>query len=268
MRTIDDIFNEMLANKAGTSELAGLTSNAPTAIWRLVFYICAVAIYIHEQMFEQHKAVVDEEIEQRRIGTKPWYYNTALEFQYGDNLELQDNYVYAYSVIDATKRIVSRCAVVENANKLIIKVTKSNNVPLDNSEKAAFTQYMNQLKMAGTNLEVYNYNPDLLQLDFDVYYNPLLLTSDGKLITDQAIKPVEVAIQQYIENIIFGGQFNIQKATDAIQEAAGVLDLKGNSAKAKSELDAGYSDINIEYTSLAGHFAIDTLTITYIAKNV
>lgn len=268
MRTVTEIYNEMLANKASTAGLNLLTSTAPTAIWRLLFFICATAIFVHEQMFEQHKSVVDNEIDQRRIGTKPWYYNQALMFQFGDDLELQNNYTFAYTIIDETKRIVARCAVVEQANKLIVKVTKTDNTPLDANEQAAFSQYINQIKMAGTNLEVYNYNPDLLQLNLDVYFNPLVLNASGQLITDTSIVPVELALQSYIENIIFGGQFNIQKSVDAVQGATGVLDVVVNSMKAKSELAATYTDIVVEYTSLAGHFAFDTLTLNYIPKNV
>ena len=58
-RTIAEIQGEMIAQKEVTPELDGLTSNSSTAIWRLLFYICAVAIKVVEDLFEVHDAQIE-----------------------------------------------------------------------------------------------------------------------------------------------------------------------------------------------------------------
>lgn len=263
MRTVDDIYAEMLVNHAAKASLNEADSVSPNAIWRLFYNVCAMAIFVHEKMFEQFKVELDAEIELRRIGSIPWFHSKILEFQYGDDLELTSTMYYRYALIDETKKIIKRAAVIEASNRLIVKVTKDNNTPLSNSELAAFELYLKKIKVAGTLITVYNYNPDLLQIDITISYNPLLINSGGELISDTSIKPVEVATNEYIAGIVFGGQFNVQKYVDALQGATGVTDVLINEIKAKSDAAIIYTSVVSKYTSIAGHFTIDVIDVTY-----
>ncbi len=52
-RTVTEIYNDLLAQKEATPELAGLTSTAKTAIWRLWLYIVAYVIALHEALWDK-----------------------------------------------------------------------------------------------------------------------------------------------------------------------------------------------------------------------
>ena len=52
---------------------------------------------------------------------------------------------------------------------------------------------------------------DLLKVAYTIYYDPLVMNSDGELIADDTIKPVELAINNYIQNLPFNGILNLNK---------------------------------------------------------
>ncbi len=74
-RTVKEIYNEMVLEKQSMSTLNGLhpgidnaqtlltdlTTQSKVTIWRLLFFVTAVGIWIHEKLFDKHK----EEIEIR-----------------------------------------------------------------------------------------------------------------------------------------------------------------------------------------------------------
>jgi hypothetical protein len=47
-RSIEEIYNEMLAEKANHSQLDSLTSTSQAAVWRGLFWVVAFGIYTLE----------------------------------------------------------------------------------------------------------------------------------------------------------------------------------------------------------------------------
>jgi hypothetical protein len=250
--------------------LSDLTTPSRVAVWRLWLFITAVAIYVHETLWDLFKAEVEEIASKAVAGTPRWYQEQCFKFQYGDTLQWIDN-KYQYSIIDPTKQIVKRAAVVEVGNQVRIKVAKLSGsavVPLTSAELAAFDAYIHQIKFAGTNTATLSRVPDLLKVYFKIYYDPLVLTPTGALITDAGTFPAEAAIQNYIANLPFNGDLVLTNLVDAVQVAVGVVNPILLSAEAKYGA-LPYATIVEKYNPDAGHMAIDpafllSTTITYV----
>jgi uncharacterized membrane protein len=250
--------------------LSDLTSASKVAIWRLWLYITAVAIYVHETLWDLFRAEVEEIAASAIPGTARWYRDQTLNFQYGDALQWINN-KWQYAVIDPTKRIIKRAAVVEIGGQVRVKVAKItgvNVVPLSTPELNAFDAYLNQIKFAGTNTAVISRLPDKLKVYYKVYYDPLVLSASGELLSNPGKYPVIDAITDYIANLPFNGDLVLTNLTDAVQSATGVVDPILQSAEATYGA-LPYSAIVELYNPDAGHMIIDpvfplTSTITYV----
>ncbi|MDH4127159.1 MAG: hypothetical protein OEV44_00285 [Spirochaetota bacterium] len=292
-RTVAQIKQEMIDQKNSESGLSGLTSTSYTAIWNLIFYICAVAIKVIEDLQD----ILEVDIETRKLeiptGVLKWYASESLVFQYGDSLIFSDTYVdennvtitlegktVIYPIIDLDKRIVELAAADDNEGLITIKVAKITSgiaEPLTAPELAAFEDYWKAKRFAGTPITYISDNPDLLKAEYTVTYNPELLNSSGVLISDGVTKPVEVAINDFLQTFQsenFNGAMQIVKLTNAILSSTGVVNVVATNIEAKPD-GGSYSDIlgsaTQTYNSIAGYMKIDpafplSTTITYIAE--
>lgn len=250
MRTLEQIQSSILTKKSTTSSLsalevlttdekqtlANLNSNSKTALWRLWVYIFSFAIWAHEQIFETHKKEIEELIALNKVHTAKWYRGKSLLFQFG--FELGESDIYDNTGIEEStvlfSRIVKQASIEEIAGRLKIKVAK--NVPsvnelLDNEfdlgplteeEKAAFGQYMNLIKDAGTRLEIISRPPDLLKMEIDIYFDPLVLDGNGSRLDGSDNYPVKRAISEFLYNLEFNGELILTKLTDYLQAIDGV----------------------------------------------
>ena len=249
------------------SLLNDLSTPSKVAIWRLFAYIIAVAIWIHETLWDQFKAEVDTIVAAAEAGSARWYQEQALLFQYGDSLQWINN-KWQYATIDPAKQIIKFSAVVEIGGGIIIKVSKANNVKLDANESIAFQAFM-KIKWAGTIISIISYDADLLKLAYNIIYDPLVIANDGSLLTAQgSVFPVEDAINAYLAGITWNGTFNLTKIIDAIQTAQGIVDVILISAQGMAANGSFYNTINQNYESVSGHMIVDPAnplsgTLTY-----
>lgn len=287
-RTINVIYASIIEDKNNKASLNGLQPNADdvqtllddlsspskVAIWRLFVYIIAVAMFVHEKLWDAFKIEIAAMIEPAQYGTIPWYQKQSLLFQYGDSLEWIDN-KFKYAEIDATKQIIKRAAAVENGSVVTIKVAKlsaDSPIRLDpDTELPAFIQYIKDIKPAGVKTAIISYDPDEVKLTLKVYYDPLVMLSTGYSIANGNY-PVLDAINNYLANVLFGGQMNTTKLIDAIQSAEGVKDVILVTAQAKSAIESNTEwhtiapATNPNYVSIAGYFKKDpACIINYIA---
>lgn len=241
-----------------TNLLNELSSSSKVAIWRLKFYVVAVAIWFHETNWDVYYKKLQDQANKLYVGTLPWYRDQCFYFQYGDSLSYIDNH-YVYATIDPSKQIIKRASVNDVGGQVRIKVAKLSGttpVALSAPELTAFSSYLNSVKIGGTNLSIVSRDADLLKIYYNIVYDPLLLTSSGELISSPGTYPVEDAINNYISNLPFDGVLNITKLTDEIQNATGVIDPIINNAEAKYGTLA-YAPINNNYNADAGHMKID-----------
>lgn len=272
-RTISEIYNAMIVEKESNAELAGLqpdpdsfqtfladlTTASKMAIWRLIFYVVALAIYVHEVLWDAYRQEVEDRAEELIPGTLRWYYEQCLIFQYGDGLSYIDG-IYQYFPVNEANRIIERAAAVEVGDQVQLKVAKLDGsglpTPLLPAEIAAFEEFVDTIKFAGTNTLVISEVADLLKVVYTIFYDPLVLAADGSLLSDPATFPVEDAITGYIQDMPFNGVFFGSKMEDAIQGAVGVVGYARTALEAKYGA-LPYSIVAEAYGSNAGHMDID-----------
>ena len=265
-RSIQTIFNAIIAAKEANSNLDGLDTTSVTSVYRHWAWITATVHYVIETMLDLFRVEIQVMLANLKPGSLLWYQAMCKAFQYGDDLAWI-NGQWTYSVIDLDKQIIAQCSVSEGERGLVIKVAKLSGaewVPLTTTELNAFTAYLAKMKFAGTKVVIVNSAANLLKIALTVYYNPLVLSQTGELITDSS-HPVNDAISAYLAALPFNGRLMLTALTDAIQAAAGVEDLQITTCQQKNGASA-YADIIVSHIPESGYFKIDPanpLDITY-----
>lgn len=283
-RALRDIYDALALEKSSQQQLAGLAPDVDSsqqlladldtpskvARWRLMLWVVATAIWVHEMLWDIFRAEVDVLVANAPSGTPRWYVNQALAYQEGYALAEVDG-VFKYPLIDPEAQIIKRAAIVESAGMCVLKVAREEAgaiVPLLPAQVGPFAAYIDAIKFAGTIINILTDVPDKLKVAYDVYYDPLVMMPNGALITDPGVFPVVDAIQQYISNLPFDGRLVLTAMTDAVQRASGVVNPVLVNAEAWW---GGFAPapIIVSYGSHAGHMAIDPLsplssTINYI----
>lgn len=233
-----------------------------------------------EKLFDNHKAEVSEILSVQKPHTPRWYRAKALAFQYGFDLhpdtDVFNNQNYSADQVAASK-IIKYAAVTEavNESRLIIKIaTEDNNqllAPISAPQKESFDAYVNEIRDAGVKVTVINYLPDVLRLHIKIYYDPLLLTSDGvSILTGK--KPVEIALKEYMKELPFDGELILASLIDKLQATEGVR-IPHLVSAASAWVDgegAGYgsfTNISVKKIPVSGYFTIENFNqIEYIAN--
>lgn len=244
-RSIETIFDEMIVEKETFASLAGLespvtpdtaqllltelTTASKVAIWRLMFFVIAVAIFVHENLFDIFKSDVEKRALEIVPATTRFYVIESLKFQLGDELEfINDRFQFADSTSpEAIAKQIIKQASARDVNTIVtIKIAKDDGSggleKLTLTEKTAFEAYLDRFKIAGTKTLVISDNPDLLKVAYTIQFDPLVMKPDGSLIEDGTF-PVQIAIDDFIEGLDFDNIFRVQDLTDAIQAARGVV---------------------------------------------
>lgn len=273
-RTIKEIENEILAAKEADSNLDSLTSTSKTAIWRLWVYIIAFAIWVHESLWDVFKKEAEATILASHPHNFRWYRDVSLRFRDGKSL-YWDGAAFSWPALVGSEtledlEIVKQAAVVESPGKLIIKVAKEDSgslTKLSDPEKTRFTTYINSIKDAGNTIEVISEDPDDVKITATIYCDPLLIDlSDGSLVADSGVKPVEDAINAYLnsDELNFNGELRRTHLIDAMQNATGVNDPILTSLQTRYAAEP-FAEIEEGVVPYSGYFAVDTLTLTYKA---
>ncbi len=255
-RTIQEIFQEIITEKETFSSLDDLvpnpdsaqtflddlTSSSKVAIWRLQFWVMAVAIFIHESLFDTFKADVETRALEIIPATTIFYVLEALKFQLGDELIFTDGtfkFEDSTSAAALAKKIITQASARDINQVVTLKIAKDDGSggleKLTPTEVTAFEAYLDNIKIAGTKTIVISDDPDLLKVAYTIQFDPLVMKEDGTLIED-GTSPVQEAIDAYIEGLPFDSIFRVQDLTDAIQLARGVVNAVADVVEAKFAL--------------------------------
>ena len=274
-RNLNEIQASILLKKEQTASLSGLevlttseqntlnnlNSNSKVAIWRLWVFIVSFAIFLHEQIFDEHKKEIEALLAAQKIHNALWYKGKALAFQLGFDLGESDIYnnVGIDTQIVLNSQIVRQASVEEVAGRLKIKVAKVVQqalAPLDASELFAFGQYMQKVKDAGTRLDITSRDPDTLKLEIDLYFDPLVLDTLGRRLDGQNDEPVQDAIKEFLYKLEFNGELILTKLTDYLQQVEGVEMPVIKEAFTKYA-NFGYVQIDETYIAVSGYMIPD-----------
>ena len=278
-RTIKEIQQQIIDQKNSYAELSEVNSDSKMAVWRLWSYIVAVVHWTLESLFDQHKKEVNTDLKNLKPHGEKWYYNKALDFQYGHQLadngeaDYYDNTNRTDEEVEEAK-IIAACAVNDQKD-LQIKVAKENDqgnlTQLTTTEKDAFTLYMETIQDAGVYLDIVNRPADKLKLGFDIYYDPLVLDENGLPISGGSDEPVRLAIKEYLRNLPFDGTLVLASLIDKLQAVEGV-EIPHLTEAQKEKDGGGFETLQVKHTPFAGYFSTvaddgtDLITINYIAN--
>lgn len=270
--------NEVVALKYGFEIGANYDQEfSLVSIENFLFEFIALAIFILEQLFDQHKKEVDVALANQKSGTLPWYRTMALRFQYGFDLvpdhDFFDNSNATLAEIEASK-IIKYSAVNESqqTSRVIIKIAgESGNVlaPLNNEQKESFEEYIKEIRFAGVAFTVINYLPDRLYLNIQIQRDSLVLNQYGMSILNGNY-PVNEAIMEFMKNLPFNGEFRLSNLIDKLKIVEGVKDatiLSAQSSWINPEIN-DYGDFQPIYISalpVSGYYEVLNFdTIAYV----
>lgn len=193
----------------------------------ILFDILSYFMFLLEQIFDTHKQEVNEIIENKFPHRPSWYRTKAKEFQYGfDLIEDTDNFDntgYTAEQIEDSK-IIKYSAVTKNGGQLLIKIASEVGgvlAPITAPQKAAFDAYIEEIADCGVKYLVINKQPDILLLNLQVFYDPLVLNDSGMSILNGNY-PVEDAIKEYMKELPFNGELVLAHLVDKLQLVEGV----------------------------------------------
>lgn len=257
-----------LATEAGIPLLVNMfNSTSRVAIWKIFFYAVAFAWNALDQLFDLFRAEIDDKIKRQKPGSAMNVVELAKNFQYGYDLEYgttaYDNGSLTEDQVTESK-IVTYAAAVEQVRGIRIKVAKGTSElqPLTAEELISFSAYMERVKAAGIQLLITSQVADDLNATIRIFYNPLVLRSDGGRIDGVDSEPVQNALRKYLKNLPFNGLFVPQYAVDALQAVEGVTIVMADSMSARyGAID--FTEIDVEYNPDSGYLRLNNLTITF-----
>ncbi len=259
-RTVQQIYETLLTQKASMPDLAGLTSTSRSAIWSNLLWIAAALSWTVETTLDFFRNEILALLETKTPGSIKWYRQLALDFRYGQNLTAEGEYddTGLTEAQIAAMKIIKYASVTEIDGKLRMKVAKqAANLPvqLSGGELLAFANYMEKTKYAGVKVIKDSLPPDSLKLTLDIWFNPLVLRADGARVDGAAATPIPDAIKAYLNKLPFNGEYSNSKLVDYLQGVDGVVFPVVKVAQSKFGLypfqpidekiipDAGYMEI-------------------------
>lgn len=284
-----DIFDEINSEKVNYTELQGLQPNiddsqkladdlntsSKVGVWRLFVWIISTRISELQTLFQQHKNIVEKRSKELVLGNLQWYQKISKEFQFGYQLVWNANTLqYEYASEDISSRIVKLASANEGVNyKIIVKTAGLQGgtpIQLTSPQLTALNAYLNKRKFAGVKITAVSRPADLFKVDLKVYYDPLVLASDGSLLSDSSTFPVEESINNYLKNLPFDGVFSVTEMIDQLQMVDGVINPMFLNAAAKYG-SFSYQPINDYYSANGGYLRVDinhplSSSINYISN--
>lgn len=260
------IINSKIATE---TDLAGLTSTSAVAEYNQWVNVLSLLAMFLDQLFDLFKVDVDAVINAQSAHTLQWYVTKAKAFQYGVLLPDGSDVYEVVPPVDESVLIVSSAAAVELAsvNKVRVKVAKGEPgalEPLTTDELNALKTYMGRIKDAGVRVEVTTGDGDDLHLVLTVFYDPLVLNAAGERLDGTSTTPVKDAINEFLTQLPFDGQFILNDMIDAIEAVEGVKIAYVQSAAANYGATP-YVSIPVRYTPDAGYMVLnETFFDTYV----
>ena len=267
-RSINEIYNAILNEKASYNSLSSLNNTSNASIWRTIFYIIASAIAIQEQIQDVFISDMNVKATKLPTGTTKWYAQQVLNYQQGYtvtyNRELGN---IGYEVIDEDAKIIKVATCETEDSNIIIKAIKTADnvgIQLTTDEYNSVLAYINDIKFAGPTVYLISDPADILQLDITVQVNPSVIKTTGQSINNSAVYPVEDAINNLLlsyQNENFDSEIKLIKIVDAIQNINGVKNVVISNAKAKAYNAPSLTDIMANslqvYKANSGWLSID-----------
>ncbi len=199
-KTQQELIEDMVIKQASYSELAGLDNTSASGLMgqirSFVAYTCSQVYDLFVQQLDDVYGIVL----QNKFGSGSWYIDKILAYQHGDNLVVQNGEA-VYTTIDETKKIVKRVSLSSDAGGILrFWVWGEADRILTTPELGALTNYINQIRIIGTQFTVNSLQAISIYIIADVHKNSLLVDNTGKKIGDNTY-PIPAIINSYLAAI-------------------------------------------------------------------
>lgn len=227
-RTINEIYKEIIAEKDKRLELSDIQSDSKVSIFNGIAWTVAAAIYSFETIMDVFTVDMNNALQERINGTPSYYVNSLLKYQHGDKLKIRDDGLgFGYEKVDESKRIVTQASYQEDSNeqsldtKLILKVATGTNgklSPLTSDQLMMVTSYVNQIKFAGTTIEVVSRKGDIIIPRLTVYH-------DGALPEETMRSKIDEALNSFIMETKFNSAIYVSNIVNCLMTVEHVTDV-------------------------------------------
>lgn len=269
-RTTREIYEAMLRDKEGRSELAELNSSSTASIWRLLLWIVAGALNMAEQLWEAWKMEVDVELAELTPHRAEWYATKAKAYVKGKVLKPGSDEYDLTGMSDSEieqLRVVKYAAAIESRDfsVLYVKVAgesaSGRRIPLSEAEAVQVASYLNEVKDVGVRIELVNKSADIFRCSVRVLYDPILSPEEVR-------EAVVQAIESYVENLAFNGEYSNMAMIDAVQRVAGVKIAEVERATVEEYGTGSERGVNVRYTPVAGYMTAEDIVVNLEAYSV
>ena len=227
-RSINEIYKEIVAEKDKRLELSEYKSDSKVSVINGIAWFVSAAIYSFETIMDTFIIDINDIIKDRINGTPSYYVNAALKYQHGDKLKIKDDGLgFGYEKTDETKRIITQASYQESSNpqsldtKLILKVATGTNgklSPLTEDQLTQVTAYINQIKFAGTYIEVVSRKGDIIIPRLTVFY-------DGSVMEEAMRSALDDALNKFIMETKFNSAIYVSSIVSCLIAVEHVTDV-------------------------------------------
>lgn len=220
-----------------------------------------------EQWADTIEAKLNALIETKKSHRPTWYRQKALDFMVDMILVEGEDYYDTTGMsaadIEAAK-VIKFCAVDESddASEITIKIATLNGTtkePVSADVLGQVEEYFERIKDGGVLIRIVNMLPYKLGAEIDVYFDALLLSANVEA-------AVRVAIENYINNLPFNGEFSNMALVNAIEKASGVKVVQHRGSSIYNNSDEFITTVNGIYVPLPGYLiSSDDITINMYA---
>jgi hypothetical protein len=227
-RTIKDIYNEAIRERSKRLELSEFSNDSKLSILNGIAWITASVIFTFEVILDVFVIDISNTLNSRINGTPRYYANALLNYQKGDRLIVrEDGLAFGYAGDDPSKKIITQVSYSESSsdrnldNKLLLKVATGQKGKLSEisaEDLVMITAYINQIKFAGTRIEVISRKGDVLIPNVSVYH-------DGAVMESKLYDAIEERLNEYVMNIDFDAGIYVSKVLETIKSVDHVTDV-------------------------------------------
>ena len=208
--TADFMRNPDVARAYGFETGAAFSSHfSKVSVESLLFYIVACAMWVLENLFDQHRRDVEQRIEAIIPHRPKWYRDKVLGFMKDKTLVPDTDHYDTDGMSDGdieALRVVKYAAASENADASILTIKVAGEAggvrqPLDADTEIQLLAYIGEIKDAGVRVNLVNQTADVFHCEVDVYY-------DAMLLPETVETQCRETIRNYIENLPFNGEYS------------------------------------------------------------
>lgn len=251
--TAEFMNNEDIAERYGFSVGDNFTDYfSKVSIENILFYIFAASAWVLESLFDTYKTEIEATMEEIIPHRPKWYRDKMLAFMKGYTL-IQDTDKYDTSGLSDAQieaaQVVKHAVAIENSDSSLLTIkVRGEEGKLDEETEVQLAAYIAEIKDAGVRISLVNEDPDVFDCSVDVYYNPLLLPETVEAACVEAI-------ETYIANLPFNGEYNNMTLVDMLQAVEGVKIVDKPEAKYVPANTGMSIDIALRAVPVAGYFA-------------